>query len=174
MSQLAAPNQSKKRGPYQTRGFRSDDFQEGVFKDILFRMMNGEAVTTICQDRSQPEYSVFINWVNSSPDRFQEYARARQIQADYYADETVAIADEETDNIRARNRMDARRWHASKIAPKKYGERIQNDLTANIQKTVKVDLSSMSSDVREKLRETLLEQMKSAPTIDGDYSVKDK
>jgi hypothetical protein len=60
---------------------------------------------------------------------YKEYARARQIQADYFADQTVEIADSETDNNRARNRMDARRWHASKIAPRKYGDRVVQEHT---------------------------------------------
>lgn len=156
---------------YVRRGFSAAEFDENVFKDILFRMMNGEAVTTITQEPNMPPYSTFNAWANSSPERFSEYARARQIQADYYADDTIAIADHEPDNQRARNRMDARRWHASKIAPKKYGERIQNEINASIEQKFKVDLSSMTSEVREELKRNLLAQMKSPQTIDGDYKV---
>lgn len=153
------------------RGFSATEFDENIFKEILFRMMNGEAVTTITQEPNMPPYSTFAVWANSSPERFAEYARARKIQADYYADDTVAIADTELDSQRARNRMDARRWHASKIAPKKYGDRIQSEINATLEQKFKVDLSSMTSEVREELKRNLLAQMKSTPTIDGDYKV---
>lgn len=146
------------------RDFRSDDFNEEVFSQILHRMENGEAVTAICRDQSLPEYSVFASWVNSSPERFHRYARARQIQADYYADETVEIADNETNMIRARNRMDARRWFASKVAPKKYGDRIQNEINAHISQTVKVDLRNLDAESRRKLKRALMEQMSLEPS----------
>ncbi len=70
------------------------------------------------------------------------YARAREDQADTLADEIVAIADEpaagkktttkangdvetvEGDMIEHRRlRVDARKWTAAKLKPKKYGER---------------------------------------------------
>lgn len=156
-----------------TCGFSKDHVDLEAFREILFRMENGEAVTSICQEPGVPPYSVFSRWCNSSPELFAEYARARQIQADYYADQTVAIADFESDNIRARNRMDARRWHASKIAPRKYGDRIQNEINATIENKYKVDLSSMDGAARDALKKALLEQMRSQSsqptTIDGEY-----
>lgn len=157
----------------RTRGFSKDEVDLETFRLILHRMENGEAITTICQEPDMPYYSIFSRWCNSSPELFSEYARARQIQADYYADQTVAIADFESDNIRARNRMDARRWHASKIAPRKYGDRIQNEINATIENKYKVDLSSMDGAARDALKKALLEQMRSQSsqptTIDGEY-----
>jgi len=58
------------------------------------------------------------------------YARAREDQADWHADEIVAIADTETDAAKARNRIDARKWKAAKLKPKVYGDRVNvEDLT---------------------------------------------
>jgi len=110
-------------------GYTSKEVVADVFRSILARMSNGEALTKILKEEDQPDYCVFINWAQSSEDMYKEYARARQIQADYFADQTVEIADSETDNNRARNRMDARRWHASKIAPRKYGDRVVQEHT---------------------------------------------
>lgn len=140
-------------------GFKSAEPDYEKFQDILYRMMNGQALTTICAKEDEPDYSVFINWTAHDPEWFKEYARARQIQADYFADHIVAIADTETDQQRSRNRMDARRWHASKIAPRKYGERIMNDVNAQLNTNIKVDLSNLDRDARAKLKEALLQQM---------------
>jgi len=67
------------------------------------------------------------------------YARAREDQADTNADEILAIADEmppEYTDEKGRttldvtfiqwqkNRIDARKWTASKLKPRKYGDRV--------------------------------------------------
>jgi hypothetical protein len=62
-------------------------------------------------------------------ERRNQYMRAREEQADTLADEIVAIADNATDAQIARLQMDARKWFASKVAPKKYGDK--TDITSN-------------------------------------------
>ena len=49
------------------------------------------------------------------------------MQADHYADEIIEIVDTETDPVRARVRMDGRKWVASKLAPKKYGDKLETE-----------------------------------------------
>lgn len=95
-------------------------------------------------------------WLDGRQPGFTEqYARAREAQADKLAEETLAIADEDCTMVRAdkhgsrdddgagntevvfdatavarnRLRVDARKWLASKMAPKKYGEKIQAEHT---------------------------------------------
>jgi hypothetical protein len=73
----------------------------------------------------------------------EQYVRAREEQAESMADEIVAIADETPETAPVfdkdgnqlaikldssyiqwqKNRIDARKWTASKLKPKKYGER---------------------------------------------------
>ena len=43
------------------------------------------------------------------------YEAARQERTHMLADDTVSIADTETDHQRARNRIDARKWFTSKV-----------------------------------------------------------
>ena len=52
--------------------------------------------------------------------------RAREKQADFYADEIITIADTEPDAAIARVRIDARKWTASKLRPKVYGDRVKH------------------------------------------------
>ena len=80
-------------------------------------------------------------WLDGSKPAFSEqYARAREAQADKLAEESLQIADdgrsdtyldaegnEKTDNEaiqRSRLRVDTRKWLASKMAPKKYGDKV--------------------------------------------------
>ncbi len=153
-----------KRGPVpKAPDEQLDSFDRQKFDYIIEELSNGRPLTAICKDPEMPSYSTFNKWILRDGNLFKEYARARQMQADYYADETVEIADGDPNIARARNRMDARRWHAAKLAPRKYGDRINNEINANITSTnVKIDVSAIPEKAREQLRKALVEQMKSA------------
>jgi hypothetical protein len=66
----------------------------------------------------------------SHPEFVEQYTRAREIQAEYFADEICDIFDNPpdvtSDHVQhARLRMDARKWLMSKMLPKKYGDRVE-------------------------------------------------
>lgn len=71
-----------------------------------------------------PRAVTFYNWLEKYPDVANKYARARERQQDYEADQIIQIADTEPVPDKARVRIDARKWRASKLAPKKYGDRL--------------------------------------------------
>jgi hypothetical protein len=59
-----------------------------------------------------------------------QYTRARDLGLDKLADEVIEIADDQTlDPNSRRVMMDARRWYLSKLAPKRYGERVEHSLS---------------------------------------------
>lgn len=60
------------------------------------------------------------------------FARAMEIRAELLVDEMTEIADSNDDPQRVRNRVDVRKWIASKLLPKKYGERIDLNVTQTI------------------------------------------
>lgn len=60
------------------------------------------------------------------------YARAKRSRAELIAQDIVEIADTEQDAQRARNRIQARQWYASKILPKEYGDRMDINVTQTI------------------------------------------
>ena len=63
------------------------------------------------------------------------YARAREAQAEHYADQVIEIADGTKAATRhvqveaARTQIDARKWLASKLKPKSFGDKVQTDIT---------------------------------------------
>lgn len=89
------------------------------------------------------------------PEHLERYARAMAVRADIMAEAMLDIADEECTMVRsakhpnakadedgnievvfdstavARNRLrvDARKWYLSKLAPKKYGDKLTNEHT---------------------------------------------
>ena len=64
------------------------------------------------------------------------YARAREERADLLAKEILEIADTPCTNqvevAQQRNRLDTRKWLASKLAPRKYGDRAEHDVRGGI------------------------------------------
>ena len=86
-----------------------------------------------------PAQSTVYDWLLRQPSFAEQYARAREEQADTNADEILEIADEmppEFTDEKGRtyldqtfiqwqkNRIDARKWTAMKLKPKKYGDKL--------------------------------------------------
>lgn len=123
---------------------RPSSYTEEIAETICERLAEGESLKRICDGDGMPRKATVFRWLETNESFRDRYARAREAQADALADEIVAIADtteegEETvekgdgsietrrgDMIQHRRlRVDARKWYASKLAPKKYGEKAE-------------------------------------------------
>jgi hypothetical protein len=63
----------------------------------------------------------------------QRYARAREAAADLLADQVVDVSREQARDPQCRRvEIDALKWYAAKLAPKVYGDRIQQDISARV------------------------------------------
>lgn len=96
-----------------------------------------------------PSRTAVLGWVLDDYEGFAgQYARAREMQAHSLADDVSEISDNGSNDWMERNdpdnpgwqangehlqrsrlRFDARRWAASKILPKVYGDKIQQEHT---------------------------------------------
>lgn len=116
-------------------GGRPSDYSTETTAIICARLADGESLRSICRDAEMPDLVTVYRWIGKYPEFSQQYARAREDQADTLAEQIIDIADNvendtnedgsvNQDNIqRARLRVDARKWVASKLKPKKYGDR---------------------------------------------------
>jgi hypothetical protein len=110
---------------------------------ICERIASGESLRGICRELGTPSQALVLKEVLKDDAFREQYTRARETQADVLADEIVQISDDGTNDwmvsndpenpgyrfngehsSRSRLRVDARKWFASKVAPKKYGERL--------------------------------------------------
>ncbi len=105
---------------------------------ICEMVANGLALKEICALDGMPARTTAYKWLAEHEDFANMYARAREERADLIADEIVTIADTEPDANKARVRIDARKWWAAKVNPKKFGEKATVDLN------VKKDASQLT------------------------------
>jgi SpoVK/Ycf46/Vps4 family AAA+-type ATPase len=115
---------------------RPSKFSQEIVEAVCERIANGESLRAICMDASMPAMSSVFKWLSEDEAFSDQYARAREAQADTHFDEIVHIADTEEDPQRARVRIDARKWTAGKQRPKKYGDKLnvehEGSLTVNV------------------------------------------
>lgn len=79
---------------------------------------------------------VFFNQLELSEALEHDYTKAQQYKSELMVDQIIDIADDiELDPMRARVRIDTRKWYASKMRPMKYGERVD----VNVHHTVNIN-----------------------------------
>lgn len=120
---------------------RNSIFSPELAETICGRLAEGESLRTICADDAMPSQSAVFNWLSGGkhPAFVEQYTRAREAQAERMAEEILDIADDASADTyldsegnertnhevvaRSRLRVDSRKWLASKLLPKKYGDR---------------------------------------------------
>ena len=130
---FAAPE--VRRGPG-----RPTTYSQDLADLICEQLIEGSSLRTICRDRAMPNRKTVFRWLAGNAVFRLQYAQARELQADTLFEDTLAIADdasndwtlekEDEDGFRyngdhvqrARLRIETRKWIASKLAPKKYGD----------------------------------------------------
>ena len=119
---------TKKKPPelLQKNGVKST-YSVAIAERICAMLSDGRTITSICSDDDMPSLNAVYGWLRTQPAFSEAYARAREDQQDTFAAQILDIADTETDPQRARNRIDARKWHAAKTSPRKYGDKLELD-----------------------------------------------
>lgn len=98
---------------------------------LAFMLDDGETVKGACA-KAGISVQMLHSILCSERELALSYARAMEIRSDVHADETIVIADTDPDPARARNRIQARQWSASKNNSKKYGDRVDLNVTQMI------------------------------------------
>ncbi len=132
---------------------RPSEFTQETANQICERLADGESLRSICEAESMPGKTTIFRWLNAFPDFRNQYARAREVQADALFDDILTIADDgqndwmekrnaDGENIgwmengealrRSQLRIEARKWMAGKLRPKVYGDKLDIDLNNKV------------------------------------------
>lgn len=121
-----------------------------IADEVCNRIAEGESLSAICRNTPHmPAEATIRLWVVDDREGFAaRYARARDVALDKMADELIEIADESNADVivdadgherlngeavqRARLRVDTRKWYMSKLAPKRYGDKLHHEHSGTV------------------------------------------
>lgn len=118
---------------------RPTDYTPELTAQICERLAVGESLRSICRDDAMPSLASIFLWLGKYPEFSEQYTRAREAQAESHADQIVEIADDDKiDPNHKRIMVDARKWVASKLKPKRYGDKLDLEHKGEVGLTVNV------------------------------------
>lgn len=128
---------------------RPADYTVDLADLICERLANGESMRSVCRDDTTPAMTTIFRWLRENEEFKQQYDIAVEERTEAMAEDILDIADNGTNDWmtynagddegyklngealqRSRLRVDTRKWHMSKMKPKKYGDKIQQEITA--------------------------------------------
>ena len=116
---------------------------------IFERIIERGTVRRACADPDMPAEHTLYVWAARDPEFRQLFAHARELAVERWAEEILEISDDpHLDPLDKRVRIDARRWVMGKLAPRRYGDRVQiaGDPTAPLVLSAVPDLSMCSDE----------------------------
>ncbi|MDP6064756.1 MAG: terminase small subunit protein [SAR202 cluster bacterium] len=132
------------------RAGRKSEYKEEIALEICVRLIEGQTLREICEAPEMPGESTVYRWLAVQPTFRSAYARAAQM--DTWADEIVEIADDASEDYvdreaadgsiervfdaekvqRAKLRIDTRKWLMSKLAARRYGDKVEVEVSGNL------------------------------------------
>ena len=119
---------------------RPSKYTEEIADRFFSGLADGKSMKTVCSPDDMPSTQTMFSWMRTKEGFLDKYTRAKEESADALADEMLDIADDGTNDYylskddqpivdgdhiqRSRLRIETRKWLASKLKPKKYGDRI--------------------------------------------------
>lgn len=107
-----------------------------------------KSLRTICAQEGMPCVATVLTWLRTNESFLAQYTRAKEEQADFLIEEMIDIADDGSNDLmtitkgdetyevenkevvnRSKLRVETRKWIASKLKPKKYGDKIQAEIS---------------------------------------------
>lgn len=127
-------------------------YTEEIAEQICERMSEGETLREVCRDPNMPAQSTVFRWLAKNDAFREQYTRAREALIEHWADEIIEISEDGSNDwmlrqrddddpvvvlnhehiARSKLRVDSRKWLMSKLAPKKYGDKLQTEHSGSV------------------------------------------
>ena len=132
---------------------RPSTYTQELANKICAELAMGISLRSVCRDKDMPCIATVFNWFRTKEAFLEQYTRAKEESADALVEDMLDIADDSTndymeqidkdgntegyklngENIqRSKLRVDTRKWAASKLKPKKYGDKLDIAASGNI------------------------------------------
>ncbi len=106
---------------------------------LLAGISLGKSVRKMCAQTGISQRTLW-NWLAADEELMRQYQRAKELCVDAYAEEIIEISDDGSNDThvdekgrevvnrevlaRTQLRIDARKWYAARLAPRKYGDKL--------------------------------------------------
>lgn len=149
---------------------RPTTYTQEIADTVCERIAVGQSLRSICDDDAMPALRTVFDWLarEDREDFRTKYARAREAQADSMFDDIIDIADDgrndwmekkdsEGETIgwrengeamrRSQLRIEARKWMAAKLQPKKYGDKLDLNVSGRLETVPEEQLETRIADL---------------------------
>ena len=144
---------------------RPSTYTEQAGLEICQEVADGTSLRQVCLNSKRPSRPTVYKWLSKYPAFAANYAQAREMLYQSWADEILEISDDSTTDMitktgrngstyeavdqehiqRSRLRVDSRRWLLSKLLPKQFGDKLGVEVDTTV--THKLEISD-----RERMR----------------------
>lgn len=106
-------------------------FSAELAAEVLSRLAEGRSLRSVCQDEEMPSISTVMKWLREDDAFSQQYACAREARADVMFEELDDVSEDAASAENAvkvaglRLKADNIKWKLARMAPKKYGEKLE-------------------------------------------------
>lgn len=115
---------------------RPHGYTEEKALEICELVADGESINKISKMPGMPARSTILKWFRDVPEFSDMYIRAKEIGFEVLADEIIDLADapeniEKEELNRHHLMIETRKWLLAKLQPRKYGERVTQEIVGN-------------------------------------------
>ncbi|WP_313382820.1 ubiquitin carboxyl-hydrolase [Pantoea sp.] len=111
---------------------RPSDYLPEVAADICSLLADGESLRKVCDRPGMPNKATVFRWLAQHDEFRDQYAKATETRADAIFEEMFDIADNVAEEAaavgKARLRIDTRKWALARMNPKKYGDKVSQEI----------------------------------------------
>jgi hypothetical protein len=120
-----------------------------VADEVCDRISKGETLSQVCRSPGMPPKTTVLRWVMDDRDGLSDrYAHARELLLEHWSEEILDISDDGSNDWmeresrngtitvvdrecteRSKLRVDTRKWLLSKLAHRKYGDKVTSEVT---------------------------------------------
>ncbi|HEK0728968.1 TPA: ubiquitin carboxyl-hydrolase [Proteus mirabilis] len=117
--------------------------------DICSKLAEGESLRSVCRRPGMPSKATVFRWLSENAEFRDQYAKATEQRADALFEEILEIADDvfpdSAEVAKAKLRIDTRKWSLARMSPKKYGDKVTQEITGADGGAIQIETSPMSS-----------------------------
>lgn len=121
---------------------RKSKITPAVIEKILQLLREGQSLRRICKENPDvPARENIFDYLDKDEDFATRYARAKEIGSHALVEDSIDIADAAKDRTaveKARVQIQARQWAASKLHPKKYGDKQTVEMEGGLNLTLNI------------------------------------